>query len=187
VARDESDAEDDITRARLGVTVFDLEVPPRTQLLAAETGGLALTDPFADLDLYLFYDDEGDGIGIDDLLDFSERLGSSESVYALDPLPGTYRISVRGFEANELLTFDLTTWTVTDTGPDQLSIPAGPGFAVTGDPVSVIPGGLADLQLQWQGLDNPGVYLALVTYHDTALPSAANQIWETVVAVTRQE
>jgi len=186
VARDESGDEDDIARPRPGVTVFDLQIPPGTQAVAAETGGPAVTDAFADLDLYLFHDDEGDGFDIDDLVDFSERLGSAESVLDLSPAPGAYRLSVRGFEADGIATFDLTRWVINDPGPDQLSIPAGPGLAVTGDPATVVPGGLADLRLQWQGLDDPGVYLGLIAYHDTATPDTANPLWETVVAITRQ-
>jgi hypothetical protein len=168
-----------------GVAVFDVEVPAGAQALAAETGGASLTDPFADLDLHLAYDDEGDGFQVDDLIDFSERLGSAESILWLAPEAGAYRFVVRAFEADVSATFDLTTWLIDDPAPDDLSAPAGPGFAVTGDPATVVSGGGAEFQMEWQGLEDPGVYLGLVTYHDSATPSAANLVWETVVAIRR--
>jgi hypothetical protein len=185
VGQDENSGEDDaLAQPGPGVTVFDVQVPPGTQALAAETGGPALTDQLADIDLFLFYDDEGDGFTYDDLLEFSERDGSGESIIWTDPDPGAYRFAVRGFEADPIATFDLTTWLITDPSPDVLGDPPGAGLRVTGDPLTVTPGGIADLTVEWDGLNEPGVYLGLIDYevpvaHPDDLP------WQTVIAITR--
>jgi hypothetical protein len=52
--------------------------------------------------------------------------------------------------------------------------------------VPVTIGGLGTLDLEWVGLDEPGVYLGLVTFHDTAVPNPADPLGEMVVAITRQ-
>ena len=185
VGKDENSGEDDaLAQPGPGVTVFDLEVPPGTQAVSAETGGPALTDQLADIDLFLFYDDEGDGFQFDDLVEFSERDGSGESIIWTEPEPGAYRLAVRGFDADPIATFDLTTWLIADPSPDVLSDPPGPGLRIGGDPFTVTPGGTADFTVEWAGLDEPGVYLGLISYdlpvsHPDGLPR------ETVVAITR--
>ncbi|HET9771806.1 MAG TPA: S8 family serine peptidase, partial [Acidimicrobiia bacterium] len=112
----------DVSQPRVGVTVFDLQVPAGSQALAAEMGGAGLLDALVDLDLYVFHDDEGDGFDMDDLVDFSE-IGNS--LFVFDPAPGAYRISVVGFEADPVAVFDLTTWLINDPTPDDLSSPPG--------------------------------------------------------------
>lgn len=185
VGRDENSGEDDaLAQPGPGVTVFDIQVAPGTQALAAETGGHALTDQLADIDMFLFHDDEGNGFQYDDLVELSERDGSGEAIFWRDPDPGAYRISVRGFEADPVATFDLTTWLIADPSPDLLSDPPGPGLRIDGDPVAVTSDGVADLTVDWEGLEPPGVYLGLVTFHDTATPSNG-VVGETVVAITR--
>ena len=184
VGKDPNSGEDDLlAQPGPGVAVFDVQVPPGAQAIAAETTP-ALPDQLADVDMFLFYDDEGDGFTYDELLEFSERDGSGESIIWTDPEPGAYRFAVRGFDANPLATFDLTTWLITDPSPDMLSDGPGPGLQVTGDPLTAIPGGVADLTVEWNGLEEPGVYLGLIRYalpisHPDRLP------WETVVAITR--
>lgn len=103
----------------------------------------------------------------------------------LSPSPGAYRISVRGFIANPVATFDLTTWLLDDTTPDVLSDPLGPGLQISGDPVPTTVGGIRTLDLEWGGLDAPGVYLGFITFHDTAVPRPNDPIGETVVVITR--
>ena len=154
-----------------GVAVFDLAVPAGAQALAAEIGGAAVSDTLIDLDLYVFHDDEGDGFRLDDLVDSSAIFNSAETVLVLSPDPGAYRISVRGFDVPSVATFDLTTWLVADPAPDVLSDPPGPGLGVGGDPATVGAGGIANLEVEWQGLDEPGAYLGLITYHDAAVPT----------------
>jgi hypothetical protein len=167
-----------------GVTTFDLAVPADAKALAAELDDASLGDPLVDLDLFIFHDDEGDGFRADDFVDASET-ASQEALFLLDPDPGAYRISVRGVSADPVATFDLTTWVLDDTTPDVLSDPLAPGLQIVGDPVPVTVGGLGTLALEWVGLDEPGVYLGFVTFHDTAIPDPGNPLGEMVVAITR--
>ena len=188
VAQDPIDDEDpqlDLSQPRVGVTVFDMEVPSGAQALAVETGGAAVADPFADIDLLVFHDADRDGFTMDDLVDSSEQDGSAESVLVRNPLPGAYRFSVRGFTANPVATFDLTTWLINDAAPDDPAAPPGPGLAITGDPAAVTPGGNAALTIEWRGFDQPGTYLGLITYHNQATPNAGNQLGETIIALRR--
>ncbi|MGH9008781.1 MAG: S8 family serine peptidase, partial [Acidimicrobiia bacterium] len=168
-----------------GVTVFDLTVPADAKALAAELDAATPGDTLVDLDLFVFHDDEGDGFRADDLVDASET-ASQEALFFLDPSPGAYRISVRGVSADPVATFDLTTWVLDDTTPDLLSDPLVPGLQVVGDPVPVTVGGVGTLELGWAGLDEPGVYLGFVTFHDTAVPNPNDPLGEMVVAITRQ-
>jgi hypothetical protein len=173
----------DLSQPRVGVAVFDLQVPPGAQVLGAEIGGAAIPDQFADLDLLVFHDANGDGFSMDDLVASDETAGSAESVLVRNPAPGAYRVSVRGFNADPVATFDLTTWVIADPSPDDPTDPPGPGLAITGDPATVAPGGNAPLTIEWRGLDQPGVYLGLITYHDSADPQPDNSLGETIVAV----
>jgi subtilisin family serine protease len=187
VGHDDIDAETDhLAQPGPGVAVFDLQVPAGAQVLAVEIGGAAVSDTLVDLDLYVFHDDEGDGFRLDDLVDSSAIFNSAESVLVRSPDPGAYRVSVRGFDVPTVATFDLTTWLVADPAPDVLSDPPGPGLQVGGDPAAVIVGGIADLEVEWQGLDQPGAYLGLITYHDTALPTPGDALGETVIVITRR-
>ena len=167
-----------------GVATFDLTVPADAKALAAELDAATLGDPLVDLDLFVFHDDEGDGFNGDDYVDSSET-AAQEALFILDPSPGAYRISVRGVSADPVATFDLTTWVLDDTTPDLLSDPLLPGLQVVGDPVPVTIGGAGTLELEWTGLDQPGVYLGYVTFHDTAVPIPNDPLGEMVVAITR--
>ena len=187
VGRDVDDEGEDLNRIAQpgpGVTVFDLTVPAGAKALAAELDASSLGDPLVDLDLFVFHDDEGDGFDSDDFVDASETV-SQEALFLLDPSPGAYRVSVRGVSADPVATFDLTTWVLDDTTPDVLSDPLAPGLQVVGDPVPVTVGGLGTLALEWVGLDEPGVYLGFVTFHDTAVPNPTDPLGEMVVAITR--
>jgi hypothetical protein len=166
------------------VTVFDLEVPADAKALAAELDAGTLGDPLVDLDLYVFHDDEGDGFDADDLVDASET-ASREALFLPEPGAGAYRISVRGVSADPVATFDLTTWLLDDTTPDVLPEPPAPGLRISGDPVPVTAGGIGALELEWSGLDEPGVYLGFVTFHNTAVPLPNNPLGEMIVAITR--
>jgi hypothetical protein len=192
VRRDQTVGQDDgeedpgrIAQPGPGVATFDLQVPAGADALGVEIAGAALTDPLADLDLYVYHDDEGDGFGADDLVDESVTGEVAESVLLLPPDPGAYRISVRGFSAVPVATFDLTTWLLADPTPDVASDPPGPGLQVSGDPVAVTVGGTAGLDVEWTGLDEPGVYVGLITFHDTAIPRPRRPLTELVVAITR--
>ena len=187
VGNDDIDAENDhLAQPGPGVAVFDLAVPAGAQALAAEIGGAAVSDTLIDLDLYVFHDDEGDGFRLDDLVDSSAIFNSAETVLVLSPDPGAYRISVRGFDVPSVATFDLTTWLVADPAPDVLSDPPGPGLGVGGDPATVGAGGIANLEVEWRGLDEPGAYLGLITYHDAAVPTPGAPLGRTVIVITRR-
>jgi hypothetical protein len=188
VAQDPFGDEDpllDLSQPRVGVTVFDMEVPSGAQGLAIELGGAAVSDPLADLDLLVFHDRNGDGFTMADLIDSSEQSLSAESLLVRNPRPGAYRFSVRGFNADPVATFDLTTWLINDPAPDDPAAPPGPGLAITGDPVAVTPGGNAALTIEWRGLEEPGTYLGLITYHSQATPNPLNQVGDTIIAVRR--
>jgi hypothetical protein len=180
-----------------GVRTWDLDVPEGAQLLAAavttgDTPGVPGSDVpgdagGTDLDLYVFRDDDGDGFGASDLLGLSAGPGADESVAALLPAPGTYRIAVVGFKTKDATsTFDFTTWLGTDPAPDDPAVPAGgPGLVVDGDPRPVNPGEVAELRLGWSGLDADGTYLGLVTYHDQEPPASQVPVGLTLVRVVR--
>ena len=94
-----------------------MEVPSGAQGLAIELGGAAVSDPLADLDLLVFHDRNGDGFTMADLIDSSEQSLSAESLLVRNPRPGAYRLSVRGFNADPVAAFDLTTWLINDPLP----------------------------------------------------------------------
>ena len=116
----------------------------------------------------MFRDDAGDGFDASDLLGLSAGPGADESVAALLPAPGTYRLAVVGFKTQSpSSTFDFTTWLGADPSPDDPADPStGPGLVVGGDPAVVTPGEAVELQLGWSGVETDGTYLGLVTYHD---------------------
>ena len=181
------DVEEDLDRIAQpgpGVATFDVQVPVGADALFAEIGGAVVADELTDLDLYVYHDDEGDGFDAADLVAESLTFFTRESVRLMSPDPGAYRISVRGFSVVSVATFDLTTWLIADPTPDVASDPPGPGLRVGGDPVPVTVGGVGRLDLEWSGLDEPGVYLGLITY-ETAVPLPGDPLLTQVVAITR--
>ncbi|HET9772039.1 MAG TPA: S8 family serine peptidase [Acidimicrobiia bacterium] len=179
-----------------GVRTWDVDVPSGAQLLAAEitardaAGPPSTVDGDAagtDLDLYVFRDDNGDGYDAADLLGLSAGPGADESVAALLPAAGVYRIAVVGFRTPGAgATFDFTTWLGTDAAPDDAAVPAGgPGLVVDGDPRTVNPGETAELRLGWSGVEADGAYLGLVTYHDEVPPQPQAPAGLTLVRVVR--
>jgi hypothetical protein len=180
-----------------GVNVFDVNVPPGTQLLAgrvgnADGGGPAGPDgkPPVDLDLFLLYDDEGDGF---DAADGAQPVAQSadpdadEAITIIRPRPGAYRFSVVGYRVAEpTSSYDFTTWLLADPAPDDPAVPAGgPGVAVGGDPVAVGRGAEVALPLDWSGLTTDGTYLGLVTWHQGAAPDPATPIAGTLLRIVR--
>jgi subtilisin family serine protease len=180
-----------------GVRIWDVEVPPGAQVLAAAvTPGDTPGPPGhnadrgaagTDLDLYVFRDDGGDGFGASDLLGLSAGPAADESVAALLPAPGTYRFAVVGFKTQApTSTFDFTTWLAADEAPDDPAVPVGePGLVVDGDPRQVTPGDAAQLRLGWSGVDTDGTYIGLVTYHGQAPAVPQVPIGLTLVRVVR--
>ena len=128
-----------------GVRTWDVEVPDGAQVLAAAITNVDNGAADTDLDLYVFRDDTGDGLDASDLLGLSAGPGADESVAALLPAPGTYRLAVVGFSTHSpASTFDFTTWLGADPSPDDPADPAsGQGLVVGGDPAEPrLPAGL---------------------------------------------
>ncbi|MGH9001040.1 MAG: S8 family serine peptidase, partial [Acidimicrobiia bacterium] len=169
-----------------GVRVFDVEVPPGSQVLAGMTSRVDGGAPDTDLDLYLFYDSKGDGFTADEEIAASADGDADEAVVLTNPPAGAYRFSVVGFKTRKPVSvFDFTTWVGTDPAPDDPAAPDGPGVAVTGDPKPVRPGETVSLDLEWSRLGGPGLYLGLVTFHDVATPDPAKPVTSTIVVVER--
>jgi subtilisin family serine protease len=173
-----------------GVNVYDVTVPAGAQLLAGATSNVDAGVPGRDLDLYVYYDANGDGQFTADELqpESSASASADESISIPLPAAGKYRFVVVGFATANPSTFDFTTWLTNDPSPDDPADP--PAITVTGDPVAVTPGSAADLTLNWSGVDAPGTYLGLITYHDgspATLPPADpnNLIGYSVVRITR--
>ncbi|MGH9042967.1 MAG: S8 family serine peptidase [Acidimicrobiia bacterium] len=172
-----------------GVDIFDVTVPAGAQILAADVtnadGGAATED--IDLDLFLFYDDEGDGFDAEDGLAASADPDAEESVAIPYPAPGAYRFSVVGFKTKDpVSSYDFISWVGADGSPDDPATPSSaPGLEVRGDPRPVAFGDEVALELAWSGLSADGVYLGLVTFHDTATPDPAAPKAVTLVRITK--
>jgi subtilisin family serine protease len=173
--------------AGTGVNVVDLEVPPGAQVLAAQITNADGGAPDTDLDLYLFYDHDGNGFDAGDMAAVSADEDAAESIAVPLPPPGSYRLAVVGFKTMDpVTTYDFSTWLVSDPSPDDPSTPSSaPGLAVTGDPQAVTPGGLATLQLEWSGMDADGTYLGLVTYYDSAAPDPRLPLTASLVRIVK--
>ena len=181
-----------------GVDVFDVSVPPGTQLLAGRIGNAdggggpagPTGQPPVDLDFFLLYDDEGNGF---DPGDGEHPVGESadadadEAITLIRPRPGAYRFSVVGFRVAEpTSSYDFTSWVLTDAAADDPAVPAGaPGVALRADPVAVTRGGEASVPLDWANLTADGTYLGLVTWHEGAAPDPATPVAGSVLRVVR--
>src|SRR5207302_7330052 len=94
-----------------GVRVFDVQVPPGAQILAGSTSNADGGKPSTDLDLFLFYDKDGNGFQPEDQVAESAGAGADEFVALPSPRPGAYRFSVVGFLTSDpVSTFDFRTW-----------------------------------------------------------------------------
>jgi subtilisin family serine protease len=171
-----------------GVDVFDVTVPPGAQVLAADVGNADGGARDIDLDLFLFHDDEGDGFDAADLLDKSADEDAEESIAIPRPAPGAYRFSVVGFKTKDpVSTYDFTSWVGADPTPDDPATPSSaPGLEVRGDPRRVVFGEEVALELVWSRLPADGVYLGLVTFHDSAAPDPADAKALTLVRITKR-
>jgi subtilisin family serine protease len=170
------------------VDVFDVTVPPGAQVLAADVANADGGAKETDLDLFLFYDDEGDGFDAGDELATSADADAAESIAIPMPAAGAYRFSVVGFKTRDpLTTYDFRSWLGADPTPDDPTTPSSaPGLEVRGDPRPVIFGQEVALDLTWSGLAGDGVYLGLVTFHDAAAPDPADAKAMTLVRVTKR-
>jgi hypothetical protein len=171
-----------------GVDVFDVTVPDGAQVLAADVGNADGGAKDIDLDLFLFYDDDGDGFDAGDALAQSADADAEESIAVPRPAAGAYRFSVVGFKTKDpVSTYDFTSWVGADPTPDDPTTPSSaPGLEVRGDPRSVDFGQEVELELVWSGLPADGVYLGLVTFHDSAAPDPADPKALTLVRITKR-
>ncbi len=171
-----------------GVDVFDVTVPAGAQVLAADVANADGGAKDTDLDLYLFYDDEGNGFDPTDELAKSADADAAESIAIPRPAPGAYRFSVVGFKTRDpVSTYDFTSWVGADPSPDDPSTPSSaPGLEVRGDPRPVVFGQEVALELVWSGLPADGVYLGLVTFHDSAAPDPTDPKAITLVWITKR-
>jgi hypothetical protein len=171
-----------------GVDIFDVTVPAGAQVLAADVNNADGGAKDTDLDLYLFHDDEGDGFDELDALARSADEDAEESIVIPRPDAGAYRFAVVGFKAKDpVTTYDFTSWVGADPSPDDPTTPSSaPGLEVRGDPRSVGLGEEVALELVWSGLPADGVYLGLVTFHDSAAPDPADPKALTLVRITKR-
>ncbi|MGH8974273.1 MAG: S8 family serine peptidase, partial [Acidimicrobiia bacterium] len=170
------------------IDVFDVTVPPGAQVLAADVTNADGGAKEIDLDLFLFYDDEGDGFDADDALADSADADAEESIAIPRPAPGAYRFSVVGFKTKDpVTTYDFTSWMGADPTPDDPTTPSSaPGLEVRGDPRAVVFGDEVALELVWSRLPADGVYLGVVTFYDRAAPDPAEVKALTVVRITKR-
>ena len=168
-----------------GTQLYPLTVPADSQLLATRLSNVDGGDPNTDLDLYVFFDPNGDGNYADaQFVDASASGSSDEEVIVPFPDAGKYVVAVVGFTtAVPDSVYDVTNWVATDPQPDNPA-PA-PGIVVSGDPVNAANGANVPLTLQWSDVAALGTYLGVVTYHQGATPTAANEIGMSIVELTR--
>jgi subtilisin family serine protease len=179
VAND-ADGNPDPSAASPSNRVYDVSVPAGAQLLS---GRISKADgdarPNTDLDLFLYYDANKDGkFTSSELYDQSASGIADEGVTDLDPPAGSYRFVVVGFATAGPSTYDFTTWQLTDPTADDLT--GGPALAATGDPFTATLGGTVQPNLQWNNVQQKGLYLGVVTYDD-----GTSQIGESLVELTK--
>jgi subtilisin family serine protease len=167
-----------------GTQLYPVTVPAGAQLLSTRLtnvdGGAAGTD----LDLYLYRDTDGDGnFANATLVGVSGSSGSDESI-TLGPLPpaGKYAVAVVGYTTRAGgSTYDLNTWVVADPSPDDPS--NAPGISVSDRTVTA--GTPTTLTLAYSGVNAPGTYLGVVTYHQGNAPTTSNIAAYSFVELTR--
>jgi hypothetical protein len=168
--------------ARRGVDVYDVTVKPGTQVLGAATLNPA-PEASTDLDLFVYYDADGDGFQDTDLIGQSAGPAGTESFAVIEPKPGAYRFSVLGYATSPPASkYDFGLWVVSDPSPDDPS--NAPGLAVRDDPVDVAPGGQGKFTLEWSGLPADGLYLGLASYYEGP-PKTTKPFGNSLVVVDR--
>ncbi len=169
-----------------GTQLYPVTVPAGSQLISTRLSNVDGGDPNTDLDLFLYRDPNGDGNFSDGVLVAASAGGDSNESISV-PFPATagkYAVAVVGFATRTGgSVYDLSTWVVSDTTPDDAS--GGPGITVTGDPVSVTNGGTATLHLNWANVADNGTYMGLVTYHQSATPNTGDIAAFSLVELTR--
>jgi subtilisin family serine protease len=168
-----------------GTQLYPVTVPAGAQLLSTR---LSDVDPGAgedtDLDLFLYRDADGDGNFTNATLVAASASETSEESITYGPLPaaGKYAVAVVGYATRPGgSVYDLSTWVVADPSPDDPS--NAPGISVSDRTVTA--GVPTSLALSWSGVDAPGTYLGVVTYHRGTAPTTANIDAYSIVELTK--
>jgi subtilisin family serine protease len=166
-----------------GTDLFPVTVPAGSQLFATRISNVDGGDPNTDLDLFVYRQNPN---GSFSLVGASAGGTALEHVELTFPTAGNYLIAVVGFTtADPDSVYDLTHWVATDPTADNLTPPPPAGMSVTGDPVNAAIGQTVPLTLNWAGVDAPGTYMGVITYHNGATPSDANRVGLSLVEITR--
>jgi hypothetical protein len=167
-----------------GTQLYPLTVPAGAQLVSAKLANVDAGAAGTDLDLYLYRDPDGDGnFANATLVAVSGSASSDEDIIVPLPQGGSYAVAVVGFATKAGgSVYDLLTWVTNDPSPDDASNP--PGLTVTGDG-NASAGVPKKLTLNYAGVNAPGLYRGLATYHNSATPNAGNVAGNTVVEVNR--
>jgi subtilisin family serine protease len=167
-----------------GTDLFPVTVPSGSQLFAARLSNVDGGDPNSDLDLFVYR--QNPATGAFGLVGVSAGGTALEHVELTFPTAGNYLIAVVGFTtADPDSVYDLTHWVATDPTADNLTPPPAAGMSVTGDPVTASVGQNVPLTLNWAGVDSPGTYMGVITYHQGATPTDANRVGLSLVEITR--
>lgn len=117
-----------------------------------------------DLDVFLFYDADGDGFTLSDLLAQAADGDSNEVIELIDPEDGAYRLVLHGWGApSGGVEVTRHQWTVAQATPDSGTLVATAGG---GDPTPVSPGDTVTITAAWSGLVNSGEYRGVIEFSD---------------------
>ncbi|HET7091748.1 MAG TPA: pre-peptidase C-terminal domain-containing protein, partial [Anaerolineae bacterium] len=155
---DDQDPSTDTFNTANGFTNYDFTVENGASILA-ETFDATTND----IDMYLFYDDAGDGFQYSDLVASSTTPTSDESVAVVRPGDGNWRLSIHG-------------WDVTGGGTYKLRLTVVQGFdlSVTGVPTGTVNAGApVVLTVNYAKIMQPGsTYEGLLLLGPSVAPNA---------------
>ncbi len=167
-----------------GTKLYPVTVPAGSQLFATRISNVDGGDPNTDLDLFVYR--KNPSTGAYGLVGVSAGGTALEHVELTFPAAGDYLVAVVGFTtADPDSVYDLTNWVATDPTADNTAPPPPAGMSVTGDPVNAAIGQNVPLTLNWTGVNAPGTYMGLITYHSSATPTDANRVGTSLVEITR--
>jgi hypothetical protein len=151
----------------VGTTFKDFTLAAGTRLYTAALFN-STTEAGADLDLYLFFDFNGDNaITFDELAAVSGGGDSNETIQIIRPPAGKFRILIHGWGTAGADGSAVTRheWTLPNpAAPDPASLSARAG---AGDPAAVTIGQVVPITATFAGITGPGTqYRGTVEYHD---------------------
>jgi subtilisin family serine protease len=178
------DPDQDISTAPFtsGVYFKDFTLAAGNRLYTAATFN-STTEAGADLDLYLFYDFNGDNaITFNELAAVSGGGDSNETIQLIRPPAGKFRILIHGWgtAGGDGSAVTLHEWTLPNpAAPDPATLNAHAG---SGDPFAVTTGQTVPITATYAGITGPGTqYRGTVEYVD----QTATRIGTTVVILNR--